>query len=282
MEFAPFQEILPGRPLTGAWLAALAAVLICFTVVWLISLKKRDVSIVDIAWGPAFVLSALVFALHRGALPAGGETRISSLAGVYLGLLALWGLRLAWHIGARHKGEDYRYAEMRRKGGPSFPFKSLWRIFYLQAALVAVIGLPHLFIQLGERPPEPQWSDWLGLALFAIGFFFEAVGDWQLQRFRDDPANQGKVLRTGLWRYTRHPNYFGDATLWLGFAFGALASQGGWIGFFSFALELFLLLKVSGVVLLEKTIVKRRPEYEDYIAATPAFFPWFPKRPAER
>lgn len=280
METAPFHEILANRPLLDAFLAALGAVLAAFTLVWLISLAKRDVSIVDIAWGPAFLLSAAIFAGYARDLPPGEEARISSLAGVYLGLLALWALRLAWHIAARHEGEDKRYTKMRDKAGPGFAYKSLVTVFYLQAALVAIICLPHLFIQLGERPPEPRWSDWLGIALFAVGFFFEAVGDWQLQRFRADPANQGKVLRTGLWRYTRHPNYFGDAVMWLGFFFGALGSLGGWVTFVSFALELFLLLKVSGVVLLEKTIVHRRPEYRDYIETTPAFFPWFPKSKA--
>jgi len=256
------------------------AVLVLFSLVWLVSLKKRDVSLVDIFWGPGLALTAWVFAL-RGPL-ADRAALFSPLQWVYLGLVSLWGLRLALHIAARHQGEDYRYRQMREKAGPSFAWRSLFTVFWLQAALVGVICLPHLFIQLRPRPAAWVWTDYAALALFSIGFFFEAVGDWQLQRFRDDPANKGKVLRTGLWRYTRHPNYFGDATLWLGFAFGALASQGGWVGFFSFALELFLLLKVSGVVLLEKTIGKRRPEYEDYVATTPAFFPWFPKRPADR
>lgn len=268
------------------YLCGVGAVFLLFTLVWLLSLKKRDVSIIDIFWGPAFVLAAVVFHslsppvtyFHEGA----GDPPLSPWSLAWLGLLALWGLRLAIHIGARHQGEDYRYRAMRAKAGPSFAWKSLFRVFWLQAALVAIICLPHFYIQEMPRPLGAVWSDWVGLVLFAIGFFFEAVGDWQLQRFRDDPSNKGKVLRTGLWRYTRHPNYFGDATLWLGFAVAALASENGWIGFVSFALELFLLLKVSGVVLLEKTIVKRRPEYEDYIATTPAFFPWFPKKSGSR
>jgi steroid 5-alpha reductase family enzyme len=263
------------------YLVGVAVVFLFFTVVWLASLKKRDVSIIDIFWGPAFVLAAFFFLQGNPAVTwyheGSGDPPLSPWTLIYLGLVALWGLRLAIHIGARHKGEDYRYQAMRKKTGPSFAFKSLFRVFWLQAALVAIICLPHFFIQTYPRPTGALWSDWVALGLFAIGFFFEAVGDWQLQRFRDDPANQGKVLRTGLWRYTRHPNYFGDATLWLGFFFAALAAPLGWTSFVSFALELFLLLKVSGVVLLEKTIVQRRPEYEDYIRATPAFFPWFPK-----
>lgn len=282
MEIAPVSDFFSSHPLLLAWLRALGAVLLFVTLVWLISLKKRDVSIIDIAWGPAFLLAAVVYGLHREGFASGEDLRSSPLPWVYLGLLALWGLRLAWHIAARHQGEDYRYTKMREKSGPGFAWKSLFTVFWLQAALVGIIALPHLYIQLGGRPAQAQWSDWVAIALFAVGFFFEAVGDWQLQRFRDDPANKGKVLRTGLWKYTRHPNYFGDATIWLGFFFGALASPGGWVSFGSFALELFLLLKVSGVVLLEKTIVKRRPEYRDYIETTPAFFPWFPKRGAGR
>lgn len=281
MEIGPISDFFSTHPLLLAFIRGLGAVLLFVTLVWVISLRKRDVSIIDIAWGPAFVLAAVVFGLHRQGFGSAADLR-SPLPSIYLGLLALWGLRLAWHIGARHHGEDYRYTKMREKAGPGFAMKSLFTVFWLQAVLVGLIVLPHLYIQLGERPAQAQWSDWVAIALFAVGFFFEAVGDWQLQRFRDDPANEGKVLRTGLWKYTRHPNYFGDATMWLGFFFGALASPGGWVSFASFALELFLLLKVSGVVLLEKTIVNRRPEYRDYIETTPAFFPWFPKRGAGR
>lgn len=281
MDFAPLHGLYFLDPKLLAWFAGFEILLLLVTVVWLISLKKRDVSIIDIAWGPAFVLAALVFAWYRPGFGSGEDFGVP-LRWVYLCLLALWGLRLAWHIAARHQGEDYRYRKMREKSGRGFAWKSLFTVFWLQAALVAVIVLPHLYIQLGARPAEMVWSDFVAIGLFAVGFFFEAVGDWQLQRFRDDPANQGKVLRTGLWAYTRHPNYFGDATLWLGFAFAALASGGGWPPFASFALELFLLLKVSGVVLLEKTIVHRRPEYRDYIESTPAFFPGFPKRRAGR
>ncbi len=257
-------------PLTYAYLAGVAAVFLLMTFVWLASIRKHDVSIIDIFWGPAFVAAAWVF---RWLGPEASPPRL-----IFLGLVTLWGLRLAAHIGARHKGEDYRYRAMREKVGPSFVWRSILRVFYLQATLVALICLPHLFIQVAERPAELLWSDYLALALFVLGFFFETVGDWQLQRFRDNPANQGKVLRTGLWAYTRHPNYFGDATIWCGFFFAALASDGGLYTLPSFVLMTFFLLKVSGVSLLEKTIVDRRPEYRAYLEVTPAFIPWFPKR----
>lgn len=262
-------EISP-VPLLPPYLLGVAAVFGLMTLVWLVSIRKHDVSIIDIFWGPAFLVAAITFHLHApdASLPRQ----------LFLGLVALWGLRLAAHIGARHNGEDYRYQAMRAKIGPSFVWRSLFRVFYLQAALVALICLPHLYIQVAPRPAQLVWSDYVALALFAIGFFFEAVGDWQLQRFRSDPANKGKVMRSGLWAYTRHPNYFGDATIWLAFFFAALASDGGFYSLPSFVLMTFFLLKVSGVGLLEKTIVHRRPEYRDYIEATPAFVPWFPKR----
>jgi steroid 5-alpha reductase family enzyme len=280
MDYPAAPADLQPTALLPALAVGVAAVLALFSLVWLYSLKKRDVSLIDIFWGPGLALAAWVFAL-RGPLDDTGAF-FSPMQWVYLALVSVWGLRLALHIAARHHGEDYRYRQMREKAGPSFAWRSLFTVFWLQAALVGVICLPHLFIQLRPRPQGLVATDYAALALFAIGFFFEVAADWQLQRFRNDPANKGKVLRTGLWRYSRHPNYFGDATIWLAFAVGALASRGGWVGFFSFALELFLLLKVSGVVLLEKTIVKRRPGYEDYISTTPAFFPWFPKRKSGR
>lgn len=257
-------------PLSGPYLAGVAAVFLLFTLIWLASILKRDVSIIDIFWGPGFVAAAWVFRLLG---PPDSLPRF-----LYLGLVTLWGLRLAAHIAARHQGEDYRYRAMREKIGPSFVWRSIFRVFYLQAALVAVICLPHLFIQVAPRPAHLVATDFVAIALFAIGFFFEAVGDWQLQRFKADPANRGKVMRSGLWAYTRHPNYFGDATIWCGFFFAALASDGGFYSLPSFVLMTFFLLKVSGVSLLEKTIVHRRPEYRDYIEVTPAFVPWFPKK----
>lgn len=249
-----------------------------FVLLWLVSRWKRDVSIVDIAWGPAFLVAALWYwwATREGIRPQGAP----DLRPVYLGLVALWGVRLALHIGWRHQGEDHRYRAMRDKTGPSFAWKSLYRVFLLQAVLVIFISIPHVFIQM-DRAYRLVATDYLAFALFAVGFFFEAVADWQLQHFKADPANKGKVLRTGLWAYSRHPNYFGEAVIWVAFYFGACASP-GWVpkllSLPPVLLMIFLLLRVSGVTLLEKTIVHRRPEYRDYIETTPAFFPWFPKQ----
>jgi steroid 5-alpha reductase family enzyme len=245
-------------------------VLAAFTVLWIFSLARRDVSIVDIYWGPGFVLAAAAWSWHA--------TEMTRPRWLYLGLLTLWGLRLALHIGWRHKGEDKRYGVLRAKSGSSFAYRSLLTVFWLQAVLVALIGLPLLWILLGERPAHLVGTDYLALALFALGFVFEAVGDWQLTRFQADPGNWGKVLCSGLWRYSRHPNYFGDAVVWWSFYCGSLASEGGWMTLPSALLMTVLLLKVSGVTLLERTIVDRRPEYRDYIETTPAFIPCFRRR----
>lgn len=247
-------------------------VLVACSLLWLVSVFRRDVSLIDIFWGPAFVL-VVSFWFWRD------ENREWPQQ-LYLAMLALWGFRLAAHIGIRHQGEDYRYRTMRERQGPSFTWTSLVTVFLLQGLLVMVIVLPHLWIHLGDRPARLVTTDYLALALFAIGFFFEAVGDWQLSQFKGDPKNRGKVLRHGLWAYTRHPNYFGDATLWWGFFVGALASTHGWMTLPAVLLMNLLLLKVSGVSLLEKTIVERRPEYREYIESTSAFFPWWPKKRA--
>lgn len=244
------------------------------TVLWLVSIPLRDVSIIDSAWSLGFVASAWVYRLGDGT------EDVPTAVWVHLALVTIWGLRLAIHIAVRHAKhgeEDARYQKMREKHGDAFVWRSLPRVFWLQGALICVIVLPLLFTQAGERPDGWLWTDFLAIALFAIGFFFEAVGDWQLTRFKADPSNQGKVLDTGLWRYTRHPNYFGDSVVWWSFFVAALGSDGGFWTLPSAALMTFLLLKVSGVALLEKDIGERRPAYREYVENTPAFFPGLPK-----
>lgn len=265
------------------YLQGAAVVFAGMTLLWLVSIPLRDVSIIDSFWSLGFVACAWIYHLGYGA--EGGTFR-----GLHLALVTLWGLRLALHIAvrhARHGEEDSRYRAMRRKAGDAFVPRSLLTVFWLQGALICLIVLPLLFVQAGERSTGDSflatpwagwlWTDLLAILLFAIGFFFEAVGDWQLTRFKSDPANRGKVLDTGLWRYTRHPNYFGDAVVWWSFFVAALGSAGGWMTLPSALLMNFFLLKVSGVALLEKTITERRPAYRRYIEATPAFFPGLPK-----
>ncbi len=255
--------------LAGALFAAAAML-----VLWLLSLGLRDASIVDLWWGPGFAGLALVGFLVAG----GGHPRRWLL----LVLPALWGLRLGAYLLWRNagRGEDFRYAAMRQRHGERFAWLSLASVFGLQAGLQWVVSLP---IQLTQAAPGAEALgalDAAGTALFAVGMFFESVGDWQLARFKADPANRGRVMDHGLWRYTRHPNYFGDFLVWWGLAAIALAGPYGAAVLVGPTLMSFLLLRVSGVALLERDIAERRPDYVAYARRTNAFFPGPPRSPA--
>jgi steroid 5-alpha reductase family enzyme len=188
----------------------------------------------------------------------------------------IWAARLSMHLTARNlgHGEDRRYQEIRARHEPRFALKSLYLVFWLQAILAWFVSLPLLGAFASLQPVG--WLDYVGIGLWFIGFGFEAIGDWQLARFRRDPANAGQVLDRGLWRHTRHPNYFGEFCLWWGFGCIALAA-GAWWSLAGPALLSFLLLRVSGVPLLEKGIGNRRPRYADYVLKTNAFFPGPPR-----
>jgi len=231
---------------------------------WLLSLKLGDVSIVDSLWSLMFLLALAVYLFT--AEPLGWRS------GLVLSLVALWSLRLSGYITWRNhgKGEDHRYQAIRRNNQPHFEFKSLYLVFGLQGFLAWVICLPTLAAVSGQTPPGPL--DYAGVALWLTGMFFEVVGDAQLARFRANRGSKNEVLKTGLWRYTRHPNYFGEFLLWWGFYLLALSAGGGWT-IFAPLLMTFLLLRVSGVALLEKDIGERRPAYREYVHQTNAFFP---------
>jgi steroid 5-alpha reductase family enzyme len=255
-----------------AALTGLGLVLAALTAVWLLGLRLRDVSIVDIAWGPAFALLAWVYWWTSRVGPEGSARRL--LVPV---LVSVWAARLAWHILARHRGEDPRYRAMRDAHGPAFWWQSLFLVFWLQGLIAWVVAMP--LFQVARSAAPPLWTAWdvAGLVLFAIGFTLETVGDWQLARFRRDPANRGRVLDRGLWRYTRHPNYFGDATLWWGFFAFAAATPAGWMTLVSPTVMTVLLLKVSGVTLLERNLEASKPAYRAYVQRTSAFVPWPPR-----
>ncbi|MBK9517560.1 MAG: DUF1295 domain-containing protein [Anaeromyxobacter sp.] len=261
----------------ASWAPHLTSLLVlsaAFSLLWLVSLKLRNASIVDPFWGSAFVLSGVTVALADGGGGAGPRRTLA------LVLVAVWGLRLSIHLLARNAGhgEDPRYAAMRRGHGQRFWWVSLFTVFLLQALLAWAISLP---VQLAVATPSSSLGllDAAGAALWAIGLGFEAVGDWQLSRFRRDPGSRGRVLDTGLWRYTRHPNYFGDACAWWGLGLLGLAAGAPWT-LAAPALMTFLLVRVSGVALLEQDIGQRRPGYREYVRRTSAFFPWFPKQEA--
>jgi steroid 5-alpha reductase family enzyme len=243
-----------------------------FLVLWLVSLRLRNASIVDVWWGPGFALIALVsFVLAPdGPLPRHLLVLI---------LTTIWGLRLGIHLLVRNagRGEDFRYAAMRKHWGDRFPLKSLTTVFLLQAVLMWVVSLPVQVAIHGQTPATLGACDLLGVLVFAIGLFFEAVGDAQLARFKADPANAGRVMDRGLWRYTRHPNYFGDAVAWWGLWLIALAVPGGFWSIVGPITMTVLLTRVSGVPMLERTIGRRRPGYDAYVRRTSAFVPRPPR-----
>lgn len=245
-------------------------VILFMTGVWLISLWKKDASIVDVSWGLGFVLVAwLTFARADGYL----GRRILVMA-----LTTLWGLRLSLHIFLRNKGkgEDPRYAAMRERHGEKFWWMSFFTVFMLQASLLWIISLVVQIAQISPGPVGLIWLDIVGLLIWAFGFLFESIGDWQLKEFQKNPENSGKVFDGGLWRYTRHPNYFGESLVWWGMFFIAAATPGGLWVIISPILITVLLLKVSGVVMLEELMTTTHPEYTDYVRNTSAFIPWFP------
>jgi len=252
-------------------LAGLGAILTALTVAWVISVRLRDASIADVCWGAGFVLLVWLYWLLSPA-----PSPRSWLVAV---LTTLWGARLSLHIFRRNhgRGEDPRYRAMRDSHGPAFWWRSLFTVFWLQGGILWFVALPLLVAVRAARPVALSAVDGIGLVLFALGFGFEVIGDRQLERFRADPSNRGTVLDRGLWRYTRHPNYFGDATLWWGLYAIAAATPGGWLTVLSPALMSFLLIRVSGVTLLEDGLRSSKPGYDDYIRRTPPFFPWFPR-----
>ncbi len=242
------------------------------TILWLLSLRLRDSGIVDVFWGIGFVIVVwgVFFLSSDGVTPR--KVLISSLVSV-------WGLRLAIHILIRNwgKSEDFRYAAWRAEAGKSWWWRSYFKVFLLQGVILLIVAAPLLAAQVHAIRASLIWLDGLAVALWLTGFVFEAGGDWQLMRFKANPANRGKVLQSGFWHYTRHPNYFGDALQWWAFYLIAL-SGGGWWTIFSPLLMTYLLVRVSGVDMLEKSLQDAKPAYREYIERTSPFFPWFPKR----
>jgi steroid 5-alpha reductase family enzyme len=246
------------------YLAGLAAQLAAASAVWVVSVVKRDVSIVDSLWGPLFVLAALAYAWPLDAL--------DPRATLGLALVALWAARLTLYITWRNhgQGEDYRYREIRRRNEPNFALKSLYLVFGLQAVLAWIASAPLLATALGGPPLGAL--DAVGAVLVIVGLAVETVADGQLAHFKRDPRNRGRVLDRGLWRYSRHPNYFGECCVWWGFACLAFATGAWWA-------VVSPLLMTSGVAVLEQSIGDRRPAYAEYVRRTSAFVPWPPRKP---
>jgi steroid 5-alpha reductase family enzyme len=251
----------------------LSLVIIGFmSLLWLISLILKNSSIVDIFWGPGFVIVTWAAFLLT---PEGFSARKWLLSV----LVTIWGLRLSLYILIRNwkKPEDFRYRVWRKEAGTAWWWRSFFKVYILQGILLWIISTPLLAAQISAQPDKLTWVDFVAIPVWLIGFIFEAVGDFQLARFKSNPANKGKVLQSGVWRYTRHPNYFGDSAQWWAYYLLALAA-GGWWTIFSPILMTILLMRVSGVALLEKTLKVEKPGYKEYIERTSEFFPRFPRK----
>lgn len=246
------------------------AVLCYMTALYLIALVRKDNSLADIGWGLGFILVGGLSFFSQPSPPPRGI--------LVCGLVLAWGLRLAFHIFVRNRNrpEDFRYAKWRRDWGRLFVLRSYLQVFLLQGLFLLVVSYP---LMLVNRTPGGSLGalDFVGAAVWALGFIFETVGDAQLLRFKRAPENKGKIIMTGLWRITRHPNYFGEATMWWGIFLIALGAADGWTAIISPLLITFLLLRVSGVRMLEKKY-EGNPEFKAYARRTSAFLPWFPKK----
>jgi steroid 5-alpha reductase family enzyme len=251
------------------------AVLVVFmTIGWLVSLVRKDASVVDPIWGMGFIVAA---ASYFVLLDGHSGRRV-----VVLAMVGVWGLRLAVYLIWRNRGrgEDPRYRAMRAKRPLIFWWYSYFQVFLLQALLLWLVSAPIAGAMAGDSTSGLNGLDFVGVAVWAFGLAWEVIGDTQLALFKRDPTNKGKVMQTGAWRYTRHPNYFGEAVLWWGVWLVAAAAHGYWSAYGPVLITL-LLLRVSGVVLLEKGLSESKPGYRDYVQRTSAFVPWPPRQPAE-
>lgn len=256
-------------PFAQSLLVSLGTLLVLMVLLWIASVIRRDASIVDPFWGCGFVVVTwLCWWFHSPS-----EARPAVLAI----LTTVWGLRLSIFLTWRNwnHDEDRRYQAMRHYHGARFTWVSLFTVFLLQGIILWFVSFPIQAVITAYNPRPMSWLDGLAIVVWVMGFCFESLGDWQLARFKADPENRGKVMNRGLWKYTRHPNYFGDFCVWWGVYLLAL-SAGGWWTLGSPLLMSILLMKVSGVTLLESTITERRPDYAVYRKQTNAFFPGWP------
>jgi len=249
------------------WLGALPALLVLGVIAWGVATARANVGLVDIFWSLFILLAAIICVL--------GSTPVTR-GWLVLALASAWSLRLAVFLAARNWSapEDRRYRAIRARNEPGFAWKSLYLVFGLQALLAWLVAAPLAAAVAGTAPIGIL--DFAGAAIVVFGIAWEAIADAQLASFRAGRGGTGGVMDRGLWRYSRHPNYFGEFCVWWGFYLIA-ASAGGWWTVFSPLLMSVLLLKVSGVGLLERDIAERRPAYRDYVRRTNAFFPSPPR-----
>lgn len=241
-----------------------------FYVVFALAVVKKNNGLADIAWGTGFIIVSWLALLLTN--------NWSNRPVLVFALVLIWGVRLSWHIWRRSRGrvEDFRYAKWRREWGNWWVVRSYFQVFFLQASLLLLIASPIMLIALRSEGSLTA-IDFLGYLIWSIGFFFEAGADHQLAEFKRNPANKGKIMTKGLWQYSRHPNYFGEALLWWGIFVMAAQLEYGWVTVLSPVLIGFLLITVSGVPLLEKKY-RKNPAYQEYQKRTSFFIPWFPKK----
>jgi len=254
------------------YLQAFLVILLLMTLLWVLSVLLKNVSIVDLFWGFGFVITTIFYFLKTG----GAEPRKIILSA----MVFIWGSRLSGYLSWRNigKGEDFRYKQFRKKYGESrYWWISFFQTFLLQGILMWLISAPLLGAQFYGKNNPVGVLDFIGIGFWIVGLSFEAGGDLQLANFKADPKNKGKVLDKGFWRYTRHPNYFGDASVWWGYGFICL-SAGSYFPVLGSILMTALIIKVSGVVLLEKSLIEMKPDYKEYTEKTSSFLPWFPKK----
>ncbi len=254
-----------------SYYVALILVLFAYMSMWfVVSLVKERNDVADVAWGLGFILMAWTSFFLTGD---------SGIRGVLVGaLVSIWGLRLAWHIHERHKGkeEDYRYLAWRKEWGKWFIVRSYFQVYLLQGLFLFLIVLPVLLVNKSIGATLGL-LDFFGVAVWLVGFYFEVIGDAQLARFINNPDNRGKLMQGGLWAYTRHPNYFGEVTQWWGLWIIALSSANGWLGIIGPITITFLILKVSGIPMLEKKMAEHQ-EFSEYKRRVSVLIPMFPKK----
>ena len=254
------------------FLQALLLIIILLTLLWVMSVIIKNASIIDLFWGFGFVITNAFYFFNSG------EINVRKI--ILLALVTIWGLRLSIYLAWRNAGkeEDFRYQTFRQKYGPKrYWWISYFQVFLLQGVLIMLVSLPLLGANMGAPSEGLHILDYIGILVWLTGFAFEAGGDFQLVRFKQHPENKGKVLNKGFWKYTRHPNYFGDTTVWWSYALFSVAAGSYWQVVGSLLMTV-LIIKVSGVALIEKSLNNSKPQYQEYIRQTNSFFPWFPKK----
>ncbi len=249
-----------------------ASIMMMMTVLWIVSVFIKNVSIVDAFWGMGFIIAAITYYLYTEGHGPRKELIVA--------FVIIWGVRLSIYLGWRNWGkeEDFRYQQFRKDYGEHrYWWFSFFQVFLLQGILSWLVSAPILAAMYFLPDSSLNIIDFIAIIVWATGFIFEAGGDFQLAFFKSKPANKGKLLQRGFWKYTRHPNYFGDATVWWGFGLFSLA-VGSYLPLLGPVLMSWLIVKISGVAMLEKTLKNTKPAYKEYIEKTNAFFPWFPKK----